>query len=83
MEGKEKVPKEPAPKINYWRVGKNIYDRLTQKYIKKFHNADFQKTAIITCFFIFSTYLCWKIEAKYDGMRKKATQTKTFKEAQI
>ena len=32
---------------------------------------------------MFSTYMCWKIEEKYDSMRKKATVTKSFKQQKI
>lgn len=34
---------------------------------------------MITVFLFISSYMCWKIEEKYDKMRKKAIVTKSFK----
>lgn len=38
---------------------------------------------MITIFLLFSSYMCWKIEEKYDTMRSKATVTKSFKQQKI
>ncbi len=37
----------------------------------------------MTVFLIFSSYIAWSIEKKYDTLRKKAQRTQTFKEKQV
>ena len=38
---------------------------------------------MITAFFIAASYISYKVETKYDSMRKKASRTKTLKEEQV
>lgn len=33
----------------------------------------------MTAFLIFSSYIAWKIEKKYDGLKKRAQRTQTYK----
>lgn len=38
---------------------------------------------MITAFFIAASFISYKVETKYDHMRKKASRTKTLKEEQV
>ena len=44
---------------------------------------DNRSTVALTAFLLFSGYICWKIEEKYDSMRNKAFVTKSFKQKKV
>ena len=38
---------------------------------------------MITTFFLVASFISYKVETKYDKMRKKASKTKTLKQEQV
>lgn len=83
LKGKLQPPTQPTPKINYFQIAKTIAQQSWIKINRKLKNPEYQKTILLTAFLTFSIYICWRVEDKYDKLRKKATQTKTYKEVQI
>lgn len=67
----------------YYELIKKMYKDHTTKWYRKWVNPDNQKMVWMTGFLIISTYMCYKIQSKFDILKRKTTNTKTFKQAQI
>lgn len=67
----------------YYELSKKMYKTQVHKWVKKWTNPDNQKMVWLTGFLMISTYLCYKIQSKFDVMKRRTTNTKTFKQAQI
>lgn len=48
-------------------------------FTRYYHIKENRHTAIMTIFLVFSSYIAWKIEKKYDTLKKRAQRTQTFK----
>lgn len=60
-----------------------MYSQKQQEIVRKWRSPENQKAIWMTGFLVVSTFICWQIERKFDIMKKKASSTKTYKEAQI
>jgi hypothetical protein len=74
-----------VPNVGKWwsTVLQNMtltYQNSVKKFNKVANVKENKHMAIITFFFLGSLWISWKIEEKYDQLRRKAKTTKSYKE---
>lgn len=65
------------------RSANEMWKGMSKKIGRKINDAHFQRTVAVTAFFMIASYISYRVEAKYDRMRQRASRTKTFKEEQV
>lgn len=77
------LQREKSMKTPSMSIATKMWEKYSQEIYKKCMRPEFQKTVMVTAFFAAATFVSYKIESKYDRMRKKATRTKSFKQEQV